>query len=210
MIVRPIFMFLVVVFLSVEVAHAQQTNAEEARDLFNSVYQMVFGKQGSTLRYDVNIIGIYKTNGTIWYKQKKMRYSEPRYASWNDGITAYMVDHKKKTVRIYRSDDDKKDTYLSKFKYNLNDYEYSWENVDDGIEITLKPKRSGLIGIRQVKGVIDRETHYPLYLRIKVAFFWTTVRISNFRSGDIGDDNFIFPALRFKSYVTTDHRSDKK
>ncbi|MCE2616214.1 MAG: hypothetical protein ACTTKN_10740 [Phocaeicola sp.] len=210
MIVRRIFIFIAAVFLGIEVAHAQQTNAEEARNLFNSVYQMVFGEQGSTLHYDVNIIGIYKTNGTIWYKQKKMRYSEPRYASWNDGITAYMVDHKKRTVRIYRSDDDNKDTYLSKFKYNLNDYEYSWKNVDDGIEITLKPKRAGLIGIRQVKGVIDRETHYPLYLRIKVAFFWTTVRISNFRSGSIGDYNFIFPALQFKSYATTDHRNDKK
>ena len=46
-------------------------NARQARRIFNQAYQQVFGEQGATLRYDVNITGIYKTYGTIWYKGKK-------------------------------------------------------------------------------------------------------------------------------------------
>jgi hypothetical protein len=47
--------------------HAQDTpNARQARRIFNSAYQQVFGEQGASLRYDVNITGIYKTHGTIW------------------------------------------------------------------------------------------------------------------------------------------------
>ena len=38
----------------------QQTyTAEEARRLFDEKYQMVFGDEGCTLQYAVNIIGIY-------------------------------------------------------------------------------------------------------------------------------------------------------
>jgi hypothetical protein len=186
-----------------------ETNAQQARKLFDSVYNMVFGEEGSTLHYDVNIIGIYKTNGTIWYKGKKSRYGEARYASWNDGVTAYMIDHKKKVVDIYRSNDDNKDKYMSKFKFNANDYSYSWANAKDGIEITIKPKTSHLMGIREVKGMLDRNTHYPLYLRIKVAFFWTTVKISNFRAGNINDNIFIFPRNQFRGYEFSDHRNDR-
>ncbi|SDL93290.1 LolA family protein [Segatella bryantii] len=181
-------------------------NAEEARKLFNSVYHMVFGPEGSTLSYDVNIIGLYKTKGTIWYKGKKSRYTEARYMSWNNGVTAYQVDKKKKTVGIYRADDDSKDKYLSKFKYDLNDYIYSWSYCKDGIQICLKPKSSKIFGIRQAIGVIDKKTHYPLYLRIKVAFFWTTVKIFDFKAGNIHDSIFHYPAANFKGYTIEDHR----
>lgn len=183
-------------------------NARQARNIFNRTYQMVFGPQGSTLSYDVNIIGIYKTAGSICYKGKKMRYSEERYASWNDGITAYMVDRKKKKVDIYKADSNKKDKYLSKFNYNLNDFEYSWTPDKGAFLLTLKLKNAKFMGIREVKGLIDAKTFYPISLRIKVAFFWTTVKISNFRSGDIGDQNFIFPRDSFKGYQFTDHRNE--
>lgn len=182
------------------------SNADEARRLFNSVYNMVLGPNGSTLQYDVNIIGLYKTKGTIWYKGKKNRYAEARYMSWNDGVTAYMVDKKKKTVGIFRADDDNKDKYLSKFKYNLNDYEYSWQYCKEGIEVNLKPKNSVFLGIRQMKGILDKTTHHPKYLRIKVAFFWTTVKIFNFKAGNINDNLFVFPKKQFKDYEFIDNR----
>jgi hypothetical protein len=183
-------------------------NAREARDIFNRTYQMVFGPQGSTLHYDVNIIGIYKTAGDICYKGKKQRYSEERYASWNDGVTAYMVDKKSKKVSIYKANSDKKDKYLSKFKFNLNDFEYSWRQAKEGLQINMKLKHSSFMGIREVEGFIDRKTYYPISLRIKVAFFWTTVKISRFRSGNISDQNFVFPSHQFKGYEVVDNRNE--
>ena len=38
-----------------------------ATELFNKVYNLVFGPQGSALSYKVNIIGLYKTEGNIIY-----------------------------------------------------------------------------------------------------------------------------------------------
>src|SRR5574344_1487519 len=184
------------------------TNEQQARNIFNKTYQLVFGPQGSSLHYDVNIIGLYKTSGDICYKGKKLRYGEDRYASWNDGVTAYMVDKKKKTVDIYKADSDEKDKYLSKFKFDLNDFEYNWSSAKDGILLSMKLKNAKFFGIREVQGLIDRKTYYPISLRIKVAFFWTTVKISDFKSGNVSDQVFVFPSNQFKGYRVTDKRND--
>jgi hypothetical protein len=202
---------LILFFSLVSLAHAvaqNTTNAQQARNIFNRTYQMVFGPQGSTLRYDVNIIGMYKTNGSICYKGKKMRYGEARYASWNDGVTAYMVDKKKKKVEIYKADSDKKDKYLAKFKFNVNDFEYKWKASGRDFLLTMKLKNAKFMGIREVEGLIDSTTFYPISLRIKVAFFWTTVKISQFRSGNIGDQNFVFPRSQFEGYQFIDKRNE--
>src|SRR5574344_2779480 len=102
--------------VSVSAEPKDAANSKQARNIFNRTYQLVFGPQGSMLHYDVNIIGIYKTAGDVYYKGKKMRYNEERYASWNDGVTAYMVDKKKKEVGIYQAESESKDKYLAKFK----------------------------------------------------------------------------------------------
>lgn len=192
--------------LQTATAAGSDDNARQARRLFDQVYRTVFGPEGSTLRYDVNIIGVYRTHGTIWYKGKKSHFVEPRYTTWNDGRTTTSVDRKKREVHIYDTNDDSRDTYLSKFKYNLNDFDYSWRKVKEGIELRLHNRHAGFKGIRQVRAVLDGNTHAPLYLRIKVAVFWTTVKISNFRSGGIDDKTFAFPAASYRDYKTTDHR----
>src|SRR5574344_794646 len=130
--------------VSVSAEPKDAANSKQAREIFNRTYQMVFGPQGSMLHYDVNIIGLYKTSGDICYKGKKMRYSELRYASWNDGVTAYMVDRKKKKVDIYKANSDKKDKYLNKFKFNIADFEYSWSNAKEGYLLSIKVKHAGL------------------------------------------------------------------
>ena len=122
---KRIFILLVVA-LNMVFSYAQTgLQQNEARKTFDKVYNMVFGPQGSTLRYDVNIIGLYKTHGTIWYKGKKQRFSDERVNTWNDGTTAYMVFRKKKTVEIHEANSDKKDKYSGKFKFSLDDFDYS-------------------------------------------------------------------------------------
>ena len=122
--------------------HALAGNAQ----LFNKVYDLVFGPQGSALSYKVNIIGLYKTEGTIVYKGKKVHYSEKRYSAWEDGVTAYMVDKKKQEVNIYRYDDDEKDKYLSKFKYDVNNFDFSYTAQGDYYLITAKVRNSVFTG----------------------------------------------------------------
>lgn len=179
---------------------------KEARDLFTKVYDLVFGDEGSSLTYAVNIIGIYKTEGNIKYKGKKVQYQESRYEAYEDGVTAYMVDKKKQTVNIYRADDDAKDEFLAKFKYDVNNYKFSLKSDAKYHYLTAKIKNASFFGIHTVEAKILKSNLYPESLKITLAVFTTTVKISNFKAENISDSSFVFPKKRFSNYNTVDHR----
>ena len=187
---------------------AQDTpNARQARRIFNSAYQQVFGEQGATLHYDVNIIGIYKTNGTIWYKGKKSKFVDEKMNSWNDGTTVYTIKKKKrkKEVEIHSAKNNKSDKYSSKFKFEPENFNYSIAEHEDGLMLTLKA-RKGAKGIKEVHALVERKTYHPISVRIKIAFIWTTIKISNFKSGDITDAALRFPREDYQGYKYVDKR----
>ena len=180
-------------------------NARQARRIFNQAYQQVFGEQGATLRYDVNIIGIYKTYGTIWYKGKKNKFVDAKMNSWNDGETVYTIKKKKKEVEIHSAKNNKSDKYSSKFKFEPENFDYSIANDERGLMLTLKAKK-GVKGIKEIHALVKRQSYEPISLRIKIAFIWTTINISNFKSGGITDEMLRFPAEKYKDYKFVDKR----
>ena len=180
-------------------------NARQARRIFNQAYQQVFGEQGATLRYDVNIIGIYKTYGTIWYKGKKSKFVDAKMNSWNDGVTVYTIKKKKKEVEIHSAKNNKSDKYSSKFKFEPENFDYSIANHEQGLMLTLKAKK-GAKGIKEIHALVKRQSYEPISLRIKIAFIWTTINISNFKSGGITDEMLRFPAEKYKDYKFVDKR----
>ncbi|MBQ7662199.1 MAG: hypothetical protein IJS48_02375 [Prevotella sp.] len=190
-------------------AQEETPNAKQARRIMNTAYERVFGPQGSTLHYKVNIIGLYKTEGTIFMKEKKQRFTDERVDTWNNGKTAYMVYRKKKTIEIHDANSDKKDKYSGRFKFSLDDFTYSVAKDPEGLMLTLKQKKKAKGTIKEVRALVAQGTYAPIRLRIKVAFFWTTIHISDFRSGGITDDVFEFPAARYKSgWKIVDKRDD--
>ena len=184
---------------------AQQTfTAEEARQLFDEKYQMVFGDEGCSLHYAVNIIGIYKTEGTIWYKQNKSKFIDEKYIAWNDGTNYTRVDRNKHKIDVYAFNDEERDKYASKFSFEPDNYTYTAHEDDNKYVITLKAKKD-VKGIKEARCYINKETGYPESLRIKVFIFSTTIKISNFRCGNIPDDTFIFPEQLYSDYTFIDH-----
>lgn len=192
------FLFFFLSFLAVANAQEETPNARQARRIFNTAYERVFGPQGASLHYKVNIIGIYKTEGTISFKEKKQRFTDERVDTWNDGVTAYMAYRKKRTVEIHQANSDKKDKYSGRFKFSLDDFDYSVAKDPEGLMLTLKQKKKAKGTIKEVKALVEQGSYTPKRLRIKVAFIWTTVQISDFKSGGISDNLFVFPHEKFK------------
>ena len=206
---RRKIVLLVILALQTVVLCAQQTaNEKQARRIFNQAYNQVFGEQGATLHYDVNIIGIYKTSGTIWYKGKKQKFVDERVNTWNDGQTAYMAFRKKKEVHIHHANSDKKDKYSGKFKFNLDDFDYSIAEDDGMFLITLKQKKKAKGTIKVVKAWVTKKGYEPVRLRIKVSIIWTTVTISDFKAGGIDDGIFVFPRNQYKDWKFIDKRNE--
>lgn len=206
---RRKIVLLVILALQTVVLCAQQTaNEKQARRIFNQAYNQVFGEQGATLHYDVNIIGIYKTSGTIWYKGKKQKFVDERVNTWNDGQTAYMAFRKKKEVHIHHANSDKKDKYSGKFKFNLDDFDYSIAEDEGMFLITLKQKKKAKGTIKVVKAWVTKKGYEPVRLRIKVSIIWTTVTISDFKVGGIDDNLFVFPRNQYKDWKFIDKRNE--
>lgn len=184
----------------------ESPNALQARKMFDQAYQMVFGPEGSQLHYAVNIIGIYKTQGTIWTKGKKSKFMDEKYIAWNDDITYYRLERKKKTITVYDAHSDERDKYATKFKFLPDNYNYSIKNdPEKGYYITLKAKK-GIKGIKEARVLLDHHTHYPINIRIKVGIFHTTIKISNFKTGGISDQLFTFPRSQYQDYKYIDNR----
>ena len=202
-------MMLISVLASVKAQGDSEMSANErqAKRIFNRAYQQVFGEQGATLRYDVNITGIYKTYGTIWYKGKKSRFEDAKMNSWNDGTTVYTIKKKKKKkeVEIHETKNNKSDKYSSKFKFVPENFNYSIANDEEGLMLTLKAKK-GAKGIKEVQALVKRQSYEPIRVRIKIAFIWTTIKISNFKSGGITDEMLRFPVEKYKDYKFVDKR----
>jgi hypothetical protein len=180
-------------------------NSRQARRIFNNAYQQVFGEQGATLHYDVNITGIYKTRGTIWYKGKKSKFDEARMTSWNDGKYVYTFKKKKREVELHTAKNNKSDKYSQKFKFEPENYNYSIAEADNGLLVTLKLIK-GRKGMKEIHALLERKTYHPISVRIKIAFIWTTIKISDFQSGGITDEMLRFPKEQFKDYKIVDKR----
>ena len=188
--------------------HAQDTpNSRQARRVFNQAYNQVFGPDGATLHYDVNIIGIYKTNGTIWIKEKKSKFEDAKMKSWNDGTTVYTVKRKKREVEIYSAANNKQDKHSRKFKFDPENFDYSIAEDPQGLKLTLKAKK-GVKGIKEARCLLNKKTRYPISVRIKVGIFHTTIKMSNVKIGGISDDLFRFPKEKYSAqqYEYEDNR----
>ena len=202
-------MMLISVMASVKAQDDSEMSANErqAKRIFNQAYQQVFGEQGATLHYDVNIIGLYKTSGTIWYKGKKSKFVDAKIYSWNDGTTIYSVKRNKKTkeVEVNSAQNNKSDKYSRKFKFEPENFDYSVAEDKDGLMLILKAKK-GKKGIKEIHALVERNTYHPISLRVKVSIIWATVKISDFHTGGITDEMLEFPKEQYRDYKFVDKR----
>ena len=185
----------------------ENANSRQARKMFEEVLYKITGPQGSTMHYNVNIASIYKTEGTIWYKGKKSRYLSKNSKAWNDGVSAYVIKNNKKEVEIYDADSPKQSRFGDTFKLDPENYTYHIAADPKGYLLTLKSKK-GVKGMKELRALIDKSTRNPIQLRIKVAFVWANVDVSNFKSGGISDDLFTFPRGQYKDYEMIDRRGE--
>lgn len=198
-------LFIIIGALTTVSAQKLTPNEQQARRLFDEAYYMVYGSKGSQLTYSVNIIGIYKTKGTIWTMGKMSKFADEKYIAWNDNVTYYRLERKKNTVTIYDAHDDERDKYATKFKFYPENYRYHIKDDKNGYLITLKLK-DGAKGIKEIRALLDKKSHYPISVRIKFGIFHVTIKISNFKVGGISEQIFKFPKEQYKDCNFIDKR----
>ena len=193
--------------LSLFTSSAQDTpNARQAKRVFNTAWNHIFGPDGVTFHYKIDILHLYKEEGTSWNKGDKARSEYKDSKMWNDGTTKHIVREKKGIVEIHDPKVNKADEKLQMFKFEPDSYEYRIAKDPEGLKVTLLAKPKTKVKMKKIIALLEPGTYYPKRLRIKVSIFWCTITFSNFQAGNIGDDVFVFPKEKYSNYKMEDLR----
>ena len=184
-------------------------NEKQARAIFDKAFDKLFGPDGCSLDYNLNVIGLFKNKGSIWKKGMKIKYMDDKREGWMNNQTVYLVDKKNKEVDIYSSTPPKNQKKSHEFAFNQNDYKYSISNhsaTEYALNLSLKKGVDGTI--KRIKAIVNKRTFTPSTVKVKVSFVWATLNISNYRQGIADENIFIYPAQKYSGYKITDHRNE--
>ena len=191
-------------------ASAQETaNSRQAKRVFNTAWNNIFGPEGVTFHYKIDILHLYKEEGTSWNKGDKAKSVYKGSKMWNNGEVKYILREKKKIVEIHDPKVNKKDEKLQMFKFDADSYDYAISKDPDGTDalfVTLKAKRGAKVKMKKIQALLTPGNYYPIRLRIKVSIFWATISFSNFQAGGIDDSIFEFPKSQYSQYKMVDER----
>ena len=199
--------FLFIIILSTVSASAQETaNARQAKRVFNTAWNHIYGKEGVRFHYKIDILHLYKEEGTSWNKGDKAKSEYKDSKMWNNGDVKYILREKKGIVEIHDPKVNKKNDKLQMFKFEPDSYNYSIAKDPDGLQVTLEAKPGAKVKMKKIIALLTPGNYYPKKLRIKVSIFWATISFSDFQAGNIDDSVFEFPKEKYSNYKIVDER----
>ena len=202
---RLLFLFLII--LSTVSASAQETaNSRQAKRVFNTAWNHIYGKEGVRFHYKIDILHLYKEEGTSWNKGDKAKSEYKDSKMWNNGDVKYILREKKGIVEIHDPKVNKKNDKLQMFKFEPDSYNYSIAKDLDGLLVTLEAKPGAKVKMKKIIALLTPGNYYPKKLRIKVSIFWATISFSDFQAGNIDDSVFEFPKEKYSNYKIVDER----
>ena len=181
-------------------------NARQAKRVFNTAWNHIYGKEGVRFHYKIDILHLYKEEGTSWNKGDKAKSEYKDSKMWNDGNIKYILREKKGIVEIHDPKVNKKDEKLQMFKFEPDSYNYSIAKDPEGLLVTLEAKPKAKVKMKKIIALLNPGNYYPKKLRIKVSIFWATITFSDFQTGNIDDNIFVFPKEKYPNYKIIDER----
>ena len=181
-------------------------NARQAKRVFNTAWNHIYGKEGVRFHYKIDILHLYKEEGTSWNKGDKAKSEYKDSKMWNDGNIKYILREKKGIVEIHDPKVNKKDEKLQMFKFEPDSYDYSIAKDPEGLLVTLVAKPKAKVKMKKIVALLNPGNYYPKKLRIKVSIFWATITFSDFQAGNIDDNIFVFPKEKYPNYKIIDER----
>lgn len=202
-----VLQFLLFYLLTCIPVNAQETpNARQAKRVFNTAWNHIYGQEGVRFHYKINILHLYKEEGTSWNKGDKARSEHKNTITYSDGNLKHIVRTNKKVVELHDPKVNKADEKLQMFKFEPDSYTYSIAKEGDDLLVTLVAKPKANVKMKKIQALLTQGNYYPKRLRIKVSIFWCTITFADFQAGNIDDAVFVFPEEKYKDYKVVDLR----
>ena len=197
---------LLYLFTFIPINAQDNANARQAKRVFNTAWNHIYGKEGVRFHYKIDILHLYKEEGTSWNKGDKAKSEYKGSKMWNNGDVKYILREKKGIVEIHDPKVNKKDQKLQMFKFEPDSYNYSIAKDPEGLLVTLEAKPGAKVKMKKIIALLNQGNYYPKKLRIKVSIFWATITFSDFQAGNIDDSVFEFPKEKYSNYKIVDER----
>ena len=202
-----VVVILFAIHCSLFTAMAQDTpNARQAKRIFNTAWNRIYGDEGVRFHYKIDILHLYKEEGISCNKGDKERSEHKNTIIYSDGKLKHVVRTNKKVVELHDPKVNKADEKLQMFKFDPDSYNYAIAKDPEGFLITLTAKPGAKVKMKKVEAIISEGNYYPKRLRIKVSIFWCNIFISDFQAGNIDDSIFVFPKEKYKDFTVEDLR----
>ena len=202
-----VVVILFAIHCSLFTAMAQDTpNARQAKRIFNTAWNRIYGDEGVRFHYKIDILHLYKEEGISCNKGDKERSEHKNTIIYSDGKLKHVVRTNKKVVELHDPKVNKADEKLQMFKFDPDSYNYAIAKDPEGFLITLTAKPGAKVKMKKVEAIISEGNYYPKRLRIKVSIFWCNIFISDFQAGNIDDCIFVFPKEKYKDFKVEDLR----
>ena len=202
-----VVVILFAIHCSLFTAMAQDTpNARQAKRIFNTAWNRIYGDEGVRFHYKIDILHLYKEEGISCNKGDKERSEHKNTIIYSDGKLKHVVRTNKKVVELHDPKVNKADEKLQMFKFDPDSYNYAIAKDPEGFLITLTAKPGAKVKMKKVEAIISEGNYYPKRLRIKVSICWCNIFISDFQAGNIDDSIFVFPKEKYKDFKVEDLR----
>lgn len=202
-----VVVILFAIHCSLFTAMAQDTpNARQAKRIFNTAWNRIYGDEGVRFHYKIDILHLYKEEGISCNKGDKERSEHKNTIIYSNGKLKHVVRTNKKVVELHDPKVNKADEKLQMFKFDPDSYNYAIAKDPEGFLITLTAKPGAKVKMKKVEAIISEGNYYPKRLRIKVSIFWCNIFISDFQAGNIDDSIFVFPKEKYKDFKVEDLR----
>lgn len=204
-------MRVVVLLFSLHCPHFTATaqdnaNARQAKRVFNTAWNHIYGQEGVKFNYKINILGLYKEEGYSCNKGKKSVSEHKNTIIYDNGELKHIVRTNKHLVELHDPKVNKSDDKLQMFKFEPDSYNYSIAKDPEGLLVTLEAKPGAKVKMKKIIALLNQGNYYPKKLRIKVSIFWATITFSDFQAGNIDDNIFVFPKEKYSNYKIVDER----
>lgn len=202
-----VLLVLITYHLSLITAFPQETpNARQAKRVFNTAWNHIYGTEGVKFHYKIDILHLYKEEGTSWNKGDMAKSEHKNTINYSDGKLKHIVRTNKKVVELHDPKVNKADEKLQMFKFDPDSYDYSIAKEGDDLLVSLVAKPKADVKMKKIEALLTPGNYYPKRLRIKVSIFWCTITFSDFQAGNIDDAVFVYPKEKYKDYKVVDLR----
>ena len=202
-----VVVILITYHLSLITAFSQETpNERQAKRVFNTAWNHIYGTKGVSFHYKIDILHLYKEEGTSWNKGDMAKSEHKNTINYSDGKLKHIVRTNKKIVELHDPKVNKADEKLQMFKFDPDSYTYAIAKEGEDLLVTLVAKPKANVKMKKIEALLNPGNYYPKRLRIKVSIFWCTITFSNFQAGNIDDAVFIYPKEKYKDYKVIDLR----